>query len=322
MRTSSVIASLFFGSFAVAAPFDRRALVYKYETVVETVVVYTTVYGDQPTPSTFSSAAPSSAVPSSSAATTTSSAGEFYQKPKPASSSSPAVVEVVSSPTPAPPAYTPVAPSSIYTPPVETPTSTSTPTPTPTPAPAPAPAPEPETPAAPAPAPSSIEAPAPPVYTPAPAPAYTPAPAPAPAPAPSSEAPAPAYTPTSKSTSYASGMSAGSSYSDVDITVYDNTGAAGACGESLTDDMVVVAIAQGAWNAMGGSTYNSQTGAATNPWCGKKVKISYGGKSVDATIMDLCPGCAGQFDVDLSRAAWKALGIEETTRLKASWTLL
>ncbi|KAA8619579.1 DPBB-1 domain containing protein [Pyrenophora tritici-repentis] len=117
-------------------------------------------------------------------------------------------------------------------------------------------------------------------------------------------------------------MSAGSLFNDVDITVYDNTGAAGACGEALYDDDVVVAIAQGAWNEMGGSTYNSQTGAATNPWCGKKVKVNYNGGSVVATIMDLCPGCKGTYDVDLSRGAWKALGIEETTRLKASWTLL
>ncbi|KAI0585325.1 DPBB-1 domain-containing protein [Pyrenophora tritici-repentis] len=188
MKTSAVIASLLFGSVAVAAPFDRRALVYKYETVVETVIVYTTVYGDVPT---------------------------------------------------------------------------STP-----------------------------------------------------------EAPAPAYSAPAQSNSYASGMSAGSLFNDVDITVYDNTGAAGACGEALYDDDVVVAIAQGAWNEMGGSTYNSQTGAATNPWCGKKVKVNYNGGSVVATIMDLCPGCKGTYDVDLSRGAWKALGIEETTRLKASWTLL
>lgn len=318
MKTSSVIASLLFGSFAVAAPFDRRALVYKYETVVETVVVYTTVYGDLPTSAPASSATPT---PSATAATTTSGAGEFYQQPKPASSPP---VEAVSS-APAPPAFTPPA----FTPPVETPTSTSTPTPTPTPAPAPAP----ETPVAPAPAPasSSVEAPAPPAYTPpaytpspAPTPSPVPAPAPAPAPAPpvSSEAPAPAYSAPSQATSYATGMTAGSSFSDVDITVYDNTGAAGACGEALHDDDIVVAIAQGAWNKMGGSTYNTQTGAATNPWCGKKVEVQYNGGSVVATIMDLCPGCMGMYDVDLSRGAWKALGIDETTRLKASWTLL
>jgi hypothetical protein len=117
-------------------------------------------------------------------------------------------------------------------------------------------------------------------------------------------------------------MSAGTSFSDVDITVYDNTGAAGACGEALTDDMAIVAISQGAWNAMGGSTYNVQTGAATNPWCGQKISIKYGGQSTTATIMDLCPGCLHANDIDLSRSVWKALGISETTRLKASWTIL
>ncbi|ENI02846.1 hypothetical protein COCC4DRAFT_101623, partial [Bipolaris maydis ATCC 48331] len=105
------------------------------------------------------------------------------------------------------------------------------------------------------------------------------------------------------------------------ITVYDNNGAAGACGEPLTDDMMVVAIAKGAWNAKGGSTYNVMTGASSNPWCGAKINIEYEGKTCEATIMDMCPGCDGPYDIDLSRAAWKALGITETTRLKANWSL-
>ena len=116
MKASAVLATLLFGSYAVAAPFDRRALVYKTEVVTETVVVYTTVWDDEPV------------------AQATTSAGEFYEKPSKPSTTSTAVVaptsSVVASPPAAPskaapttskaaPAYTPVVPeepSSVYTP--------------------------------------------------------------------------------------------------------------------------------------------------------------------------------------------------------------
>ena len=226
MKASAVLATLLFGSYAVAAPFDRRALVYKTEVVTETVVVYTTVWDDEPV------------------AQATTSAGEFYEKPSKPSTTSTAVVaptsSVVASPPAAPskaaptpskaaPAYTPVVPeepSSVYTP-VETPTSVYTPVPT---TPAPAPAPE-----------SSYVAPAP-----KPEPTTT---------AVTSAAPEPVYSqaaaPSSAAPSYPTtgGTSSGTSFQDVEITIYDNTGAAGACGEALTDDMPVVAIAQGAWKA-------------------------------------------------------------------------
>jgi hypothetical protein len=294
MKTSAVLASLLFGSFAVAAPVDKRALVYKTETVVETVVVYTTVYDDEPV-----------------AQATTPSDGAFYQKPKTTTSS--VVVKPTSSAAPvssaasvssaAPtsssvvPAYTPVEPvksSSIYTPPAQPSTSTSTSTPTPTPSPAPAP----ETSSAAAPAPTTTE----PAYTPAPTttePAYTPAPV-------SSAAPAPT-----------GGSSTGEQFTGVDMTIYDNAGGYGACGKPIYDGDMIVALAKDAW---GVSTYDTMTGDATNPWCGQKIKIDYNGNSIEATIMDLCPGCSGH-DIDLSLAAWtKLTGLAEKTRLKASWS--
>jgi hypothetical protein len=292
MKTSAVLASLLFGSFAVAAPVNKRALVYKTETVVETVVVYTTVYDDEPV-------AQATQVP-------TTSDGAFYQKPsssvvvKPTSSAAPvSSAAPISSATPvssaAPasssvaPAYTPVAPvesSSIYTPPAPTSTSTSTSTSTPTPTPTPAPAPE--TSAAPAPEPTTT------------APAYTPAPVTSAAPAPTGGS-----------------SSGGAQFTNVDMTIYDNVGAAGACGKAINDGDMIVALAKDAWGA---STYDTMTGDATNPWCGQKIKIDYKGNSIEATIMDLCPGCSGH-DIDLSLAAWTQLtGLAEKTRLKASWS--
>ncbi|KAF1358369.1 hypothetical protein EJ07DRAFT_125341, partial [Lizonia empirigonia] len=91
----------------------------------------------------------------------------------------------------------------------------------------------------------------------------------------------------------------------------------GACGKALYATDMVVALAADAWGA---STYDTMTGAATNPWCGKKINIEYNGKTVSATIMDMCPGCSGH-DIDLSDAAWAAIGMTEWTRVKGSWSL-
>jgi hypothetical protein len=302
MKTSAVLASILFGSYAVAAPFDRRALVYKTEVVTETVVVYTTVWDDEPV-----------------AQPTTSSAGEFYEQPsKPSTtstavvvSSSPAAVTPQAAPTKAvptsskaAPAYTPVVPeepSSVYTPPVETPTSVYTPAPTtPAPAPessyvAPPPAPKPTTTA---------------VASPAPEPVYSQAPAPSSA--------APSYPSTG-------GTSPGVSHEGVEITVYDtDLGVPGACGgDALTGDSKVVAISHIAWQEMGGSIHNYMTGESSNPWCGKQIEIEYQGNKAVATIMDMCPGCVNPYDIDLSRSTWADLGLSETTRYHGvNWKII
>jgi hypothetical protein len=277
MKTSAVLSSLLFGSLAVAAPFDRRALVYKTEVVTETVVVYTTVYEDDVVP-----------------VATTTPAGYFYEQPKAPSSAA-------AKPTSAQaPAYTPPAEekksSSVYVAPVVAPTPTPSPAPAPTPTPSPSPAPVVEQ-------PKPVESP-----QPATSAAYV-----APAAAASSAAPAPVaeVKPTT------GGTTTGQTYQNVDITIYDNNGGFGACGTKLYDTDMIVALAQPAWGA---STYDTMTGAATNPWCGQKIKVEYNGNSIEATIMDLCPGCVGN-DIDLSLSAWKALtGLDEKTRLKASWS--
>lgn len=115
MKTSAVLASLLFGSFAVAAPFDKRALVYKTEVVTETVVVYTTVYDDE--------------VPVAQATTTP--AGYFYEQPKAPSSA--AAQSTSQAPVAEKPSSTYVAPAPVEpTPVVEQPKSVvQTPTPTP-----------------------------------------------------------------------------------------------------------------------------------------------------------------------------------------------
>ncbi|KAF2266657.1 hypothetical protein CC78DRAFT_122337 [Lojkania enalia] len=268
MKTSNVLASLLFGSLAIAAPFDKRALVTKTEVVVETVVVYTTVWEGE--------------APSTAAAETTSAAGLFFEKP--ASSSA-----------------TPTSTPAPYAPPVvEQPSSTSVYTPPPPPPPPPSS--------------SSVYTPPPPppsssVYTPpvaAPSSVYVPPPPPA-----SSAVPTQSSSPSTGNT----GGGGGGEYSG-DITIYDNTGAAGACGESLTDDMAICALAKPTW---GESTYDVMTGEATNKWCGQKIKLFYNGRTAECTIMDMCPGCSGA-DIDMSYSVWQTLtGLTEKTRLQGTW---
>ncbi|KAJ4324434.1 hypothetical protein N0V94_001332 [Neodidymelliopsis sp. IMI 364377] len=280
MKSSQVLASLLFGSFAAAAPF-KRDIVQETKVVYETVVVFTTVWDDEPV-----------------AEATTTAGGYFYEQPAssvaadttPAATSTPAYT----------PAYTPSAvkkSSSVYTPPVQTPSpssaaASSTVVVVSSSAPAPAPVETSATPAPVEPTTTTTEA------------AYTPAPV-------TSAAPAPA----TSSAAASPPSSGGSSYSG-DVTVYDTQGGYGACGKALSDTDMIVALASTAW---GVSSYDAQTGDATNPWCGQKITIEANGKTATATIMDMCPGCTGD-DIDLSRAAWKAIGMTEDTRIKGTWS--
>jgi hypothetical protein len=296
MKTSAVLTFLLFGSFAAAAPFDRRALVYRIEVVTNTVVVHATAWNTGVV-----------------AHATTTPAGYFYGQPKALSRVAPKVKPTHQAPAEEKAAVVPIAPE-----------STATPCPSPIPTRMPVPY-------APAPAavveqPKPVEKPqtikgvepttaalqptttisayvAPPAYTEAPA-----APTPAPAPAPSAPAP--------KTPSTGGRME----HQDVEITIYDiPKGARGACGTVLADSDPIVALSGGLWGA---STYDVMTGASTNPWCGQKISIQMEGREpVVATIMDLCPGCIHKEDIDLSPSVWKQVtGVDEKTRLKASWT--
>jgi hypothetical protein len=281
MKTSQILASLFFGSLAAAVPINQRDLVTKTEMVMETVVVYTTVWDDEPV----------------AEATTTVAA--FYEQPSSA-------VEAKPTTTPAPTPAAVQTPVSVFTPPVQTPS--------PKPAPVSSAAPKVEAPKVETPKP---EAPKPTVQA-APKPETTAAPAPAPEPT-TQAAPAAPATPSpaaEKAPSYGSSDSSAGDFSG-DITIYQTQGGYGACGTQLNDSDMIVALAQPAWGA---STYDVMTGEASNPWCGQKVKVHYKGNTIEAKIMDMCPGCTGH-DIDLSPAAWKALtGSDEMTRYQATWS--
>lgn len=294
MKTSHVLASLFFSGLAAAAPIaaNKRDLVWKTELVVVTEVVYVTVYDDDsdiPEATTTPAGTPSAVVEVSTSA-------EVKPTSTPTPTPTPAHSSLVERPSSVytPPVassssiYTPpvVKSSSIYTPPVVV---SSTPSPTPTPEPVTSATPKPVTSAAPA---SSVVAPV--VSSVAPA--------------------APIVTSVTQKQSASTASTTGEFSGD--FTIYDNNGGFGACGTALHDTDMIVALAAPAWGA---STYDVMTGAATNKWCGQKIQVNYNGKSVVATIMDLCPGCVGD-DIDLSLAAWNAIGMVEKTRIKGTWS--
>ncbi|ORX49470.1 hypothetical protein DM01DRAFT_1338141 [Hesseltinella vesiculosa] len=71
---------------------------------------------------------------------------------------------------------------------------------------------------------------------------------------------------------------------------YYNTGL-GSCGETNNDNELVVALS---------------AADMSKSYCGKSIKVTSGSKSVTATVVDTCPGCASG-SIDLSPAAFKKL---------------
>ncbi|CAO3598281.1 unnamed protein product [Absidia cylindrospora] len=73
-------------------------------------------------------------------------------------------------------------------------------------------------------------------------------------------------------------------------------GSTGACGDYESDTANIVALNSKQYGDM----------SKISGWCGKKVKISYNGKTTYATINDACPECA-YGDLDLTHTVFKSL---------------
>ncbi|CCX34952.1 RlpA-like double-psi beta-barrel-protein domain-containing protein-containing protein [Pyronema domesticum] len=295
-----VIASALVG--ALAAPIEKREprTVTVYETVVHVVTSTHTSW-----------VAPTALV----------------QKPEekqPAQEQKPKEEPAVPSPAPAP---APVIPSPVALPkPVEKPVQVPTPAPTsvvsvvpelpikaPEPEPKPEPSPEPKPEPIPQPSPEPV-APKPEPVTPAPAPEpVTPAPAPSPepvtpAPAPVAPSPAPAPAPPSGGSDVTTGSTPNG------LATYYTPGS-GSCGghNSISDD--IVAISHKIMEPLDGGNPNS------NPICGRQIKVSYKGKSLIATVVDKCMGCAPE-KIDLSQGAFEKLSPIDPGVIKVSWEWL
>ncbi|KAK9419196.1 hypothetical protein SUNI508_01173 [Seiridium unicorne] len=71
----------------------------------------------------------------------------------------------------------------------------------------------------------------------------------------------------------------------------------GACGQNNSPSDFIVAIGAARWTA---SNPNN------DPLCQKSIRISYGGKTVTAKVVDKCPGCgANDIDNGEPQAIWK-----------------
>lgn len=120
-----------------------------------------------------------------------------------------------------------------------------------------------------------------------------------------------------------------------EVTHYDSKGAPTSCGMMVNGDQeVIVALSE---ELMGSMSNGGDDPSKLNPYCNQKVEVSYGGKSVVATVKDKCPkpsvpksaenqqfgqdpaGCYFE-QVDMSNAGWAELGIDKKKgRLPITW---
>ncbi|OSD04055.1 hypothetical protein PYCCODRAFT_1424314 [Trametes coccinea BRFM310] len=89
-----------------------------------------------------------------------------------------------------------------------------------------------------------------------------------------------------------------------DATYYYPNGGYGACGAPLQNTDYIVALSA------------DQYANGANCW--RHIGVNYNGKFVDATIGDLCPGCAFG-SIDLSPVAFEALASLDKGRIPVSW---
>ncbi|KAK4183652.1 RlpA-like double-psi beta-barrel-protein domain-containing protein-containing protein [Podospora australis] len=90
----------------------------------------------------------------------------------------------------------------------------------------------------------------------------------------------------------------------------------GSCGLTSSGSDLVAAIGKSLFDA---STVNGNPN--NNPLCGKKIRVTVGGKSVEVTAVDSCPACT-ENDLDLSPAAFNQLADPAEGKVAASWEFI
>jgi len=96
----------------------------------------------------------------------------------------------------------------------------------------------------------------------------------------------------------------------------------GACGGVNSGSDKIVALGQVIWDTQPAPGGNSNL----SPWCGKKICISYGGKSEEATIVDLCPysgGCSASDGaaLDMSQSLFSEFAGLGLGVFQMTWTM-
>merc|ERR1711939_449780 len=89
---------------------------------------------------------------------------------------------------------------------------------------------------------------------------------------------------------------------------------------------IFATVAAAASVAVASPVARSNSGQATffypnGDHCGKTVKVTNtaNGKSVVATVADMCPSCASSGSLDLSTGAFDVIGAQDTGVLPISW---
>jgi len=83
----------------------------------------------------------------------------------------------------------------------------------------------------------------------------------------------------------------------------------GNCGWTNTNSQFVVAMPQSLYEANNGSN------------CGQMVQISYKGKTVEAEMVDSCPGCGGN-DLDMSQATFEHFAPLSVGVIEIEWNFI
>lgn len=139
---------------------------------------------------------------------------------------------------------------------------------------------------------------------------------PTPTPTPTStddSTPSPTPSTSSDSTSSDSNSSGSDTHTGGDLTWFTQNGVAGACGTVHSDSDFIAAL---------DTSVYGDTGAQSS-YCGKTIRITWQGNSVDVVVADACPTCDNASSVDLSEAAFQALAPLSTGLLTgASWSVV
>ncbi|CAL8579927.1 hypothetical protein XPA_005658 [Xanthoria parietina] len=88
----------------------------------------------------------------------------------------------------------------------------------------------------------------------------------------------------------------------------------GACGRYNTASDKICAISHITYDA-----YANGPNPNTNPLCGKQIRATRNGKSVEVTVVDRCEGCKAN-DIDLSPTAFNQLAKAAEGRVPVTWS--
>ncbi|KAI8086037.1 RlpA-like double-psi beta-barrel-protein domain-containing protein-containing protein [Halteromyces radiatus] len=88
-------------------------------------------------------------------------------------------------------------------------------------------------------------------------------------------------------------------------------GPVGACGPTENNDSKIVAL----------NLHQYGDANKKSDWCFKKVRITYGDKSTDATITDACPGCQEK-SLDLTPSVFQKLASFDQGIIDIDWCVL